>query len=42
MKDPLQMIRLHDISALRMSNSPGLAEFARIRFINADAVNPNY
>ncbi|MGB1640274.1 MAG: hypothetical protein ACPHDP_07150 [Pseudohongiellaceae bacterium] len=42
MKDPLQMIRLHGISALRRARSPGLAGFPRIRFIDADAVIPNY
>ncbi|MEC8356197.1 MAG: hypothetical protein VXZ91_02130 [Pseudomonadota bacterium] len=42
MKDPLQMIRLNGISALRRSRSPGLAGFHRIRFIYADAEIPNY
>jgi hypothetical protein len=42
MKDPLQMIRRHGISALPRSRSLVLAGFPRIRFLNADAVNPNY
>jgi hypothetical protein len=42
MKGPLQVIRLHGISALRKFRSLRLAGISSIRFIDADAVNPDY
>ena len=42
MKGPLQVILPHGISALRVFSRPRLAGISSIRYIDADAVNPDY